>query len=506
MVNRSMNLNSLMDVWGIQRTSGYAAFLGSIFKSKKQRNVAIRDLYVLWNGAYPSILTMSFYKLLVNFFGYRLAARVMSRNKKFTDQVRAIPVLKDSKTIEISDFATNQNNSGVKSLQKIIMNSPQGELHLIATTGRGVYLRTSSLMATNDLQIQHSYEEVNLSIERSKTVRIISWISLRLSHQLLQYWGLIRQIQSSYRDNKWFVGNDDFTPFFFSNIFYLQIEIPRYKRQIYNIVEYARCGRLKYSPFIHDLIPLLPPPLGSPQLFKLYKEFVQSITESTTCFVPSLTTKSDLIRLSNIEEHKVVIAKPPSSILSLSRESCLPDFTETKFFLSVNSLIPRKNYHRLIGAFENAQHNSREKYALIIVAGEKSNAWSTLKLIASSRLKGSNIRVISKLSDCCLHKLYLNCSGLLYISTYEGYGIPIVDAQNFGTLALVSDVGSMKEIGQSGGCILVDPYSVSDISNALVKIMNGQRESFLEFVTVDRDKIPNVGDFMDLIFKTNGGI
>jgi glycosyltransferase involved in cell wall biosynthesis len=61
--------------------------------------------------------------------------------------------------------------------------------------------------------------------------------------------------------------------------------------------------------------------------------------------------------------------------------------------------------------------------------------------------------------------------GLVFPSLYEGFGIPILEAQGLGCPVVTSSLSSMPEVVGSGG-ILVDPTSVSDIAKAMFQIEN----------------------------------
>lgn len=62
---------------------------------------------------------------------------------------------------------------------------------------------------------------------------------------------------------------------------------------------------------------------------------------------------------------------------------------------------------------------------------------------------------------------------LLYPSYYEGFGIPILEAQACGVPVITSNISSMPEVA-GDSALLVDPYNVDEISTAIKKIISGE--------------------------------
>jgi len=70
-------------------------------------------------------------------------------------------------------------------------------------------------------------------------------------------------------------------------------------------------------------------------------------------------------------------------------------------------------------------------------------------------------------------QLYLKSSLLCFPSTYEGFGMPIIEAQVLGVPVITSNFGAMKEVAADSAC-LVDPYSVESIREGIIRIMNDE--------------------------------
>ncbi len=72
-------------------------------------------------------------------------------------------------------------------------------------------------------------------------------------------------------------------------------------------------------------------------------------------------------------------------------------------------------------------------------------------------------------------------------SLYEGFGLPIIEAQAYGVPVITSNCSSMPEVA-GDAAILVDPLNVAEISNALYRIATDnklwQRKSLLLYKTL----------------------
>ena len=68
---------------------------------------------------------------------------------------------------------------------------------------------------------------------------------------------------------------------------------------------------------------------------------------------------------------------------------------------------------------------------------------------------------------------YIDCDMLSFVSTYEGFGMPIIEAQAAGRPVVTSNIGAMKEVAGNSAC-LVDPYDVTSIKAGFEKIINDE--------------------------------
>ena len=81
----------------------------------------------------------------------------------------------------------------------------------------------------------------------------------------------------------------------------------------------------------------------------------------------------------------------------------------------------------------------------------------------------SQVRDLGRLTDGELVEAYRRCDMVVFASLYEGFGLPILEAQAMGRPVITSNFGAMREAA-GDGALLVDPYSVEAIREAILRI------------------------------------
>lgn len=134
-----------------------------------------------------------------------------------------------------------------------------------------------------------------------------------------------------------------------------------------------------------------------------------------------------------------------------------------RFVLFVGNTNPRKNLKRIIQAFDEVKEQGFP-HQLIIAGGQgwKFNRESVLSDIYHKEA----VRFIGFVPDEDMPALYSAADVFLFPTLYEGFGIPVVEAQQCGTPVLTSNGSSLPEVG-GDGALYADPYNVEDIAKGL---------------------------------------
>jgi len=177
-----------------------------------------------------------------------------------------------------------------------------------------------------------------------------------------------------------------------------------------------------------------------------------------------------------------------------------------KFILSVSTLEPRKNYVRLIRAYEKA-FNYIKEYKLIIVGckGWKYKEIFNVQNQLSSEIIRKQIMYLGYVEKQDLIALYSTSDLLVFPSLREGFGLPILEAMACGCPVATSNISAMPEISGNAAS-LFNPYELDSIVHAINKVLFNQdiREKMIEegFKNIKRFSWQKTAEEMIGMFKS----
>jgi glycosyltransferase involved in cell wall biosynthesis len=106
---------------------------------------------------------------------------------------------------------------------------------------------------------------------------------------------------------------------------------------------------------------------------------------------------------------------------------------------------------------------------LVVCGGRGWMANGTYKRAKESKFS-KDIIFTGSVSDCELMQLYKNALMFVLLSLYEGFGLPVLEAMNFGIPCVVSDNSSLGEIA-GGSALLINAYDSNDIAEKISMLL-----------------------------------
>jgi len=158
------------------------------------------------------------------------------------------------------------------------------------------------------------------------------------------------------------------------------------------------------------------------------------------------------------------------------------------YFVFVGALHPRKNLTNLFRAYDLFRHETGIEYKLLIIGHKK---WWTKQIREAYEAMTYKEEVIfcGRLDPAELNKVISAATALTYVSYFEGFGIPILEAFFCETPVITSNVTSMPEVA-GDAAILVDPFSVKSICEGMKKVAldPALTSSLIERARIQRQK------------------
>lgn len=220
---------------------------------------------------------------------------------------------------------------------------------------------------------------------------------------------------------------------------------------------------------VHDLTFERFPEMFPPRWLRLYRRGVKvALEEAAAILVPSVDVRDDLIARGAQSDR--ILVTPLGSAM---REPTQTDHLELAdhglappFILFAGTIEPRKNLVRLVRAYRRLADEGLP-HALALVGP---NGWGAEALQQELEGGGPGRVIRAFLPIGALAAAYASASAVAYVSLYEGFGLPVLEAMSLGAPVLTSNVSALPEVA-GGAAILVDPTDEDAIADELRRIV-----------------------------------
>jgi len=220
-----------------------------------------------------------------------------------------------------------------------------------------------------------------------------------------------------------------------------------------------------------------------PNVFKWYDQLYFRIMTPLYCrranaiIVPTDKGKEELIKYITVDNRKIEVIydschkrfktkKDKERILQIKKKYNLP----SDYIFFIGGITPLKNFSNIIKSFKMIKNKVSVK---LVIAGF--NRWkfaNDINLIKKLKLQNDVIN-LGFIHNDDLPYIYYSAKCLVFPSLYEGFGIPILEAQASECPVICSKTGCSTEVS-GGASVSVDPYNCREIAQSIYDILNDE--------------------------------
>jgi glycosyltransferase involved in cell wall biosynthesis len=222
---------------------------------------------------------------------------------------------------------------------------------------------------------------------------------------------------------------------------------------------------------IHDMAAFDSPETFSPLFAAWYQYLLPRLVHRVRRIITvSEFVKERIIVHTKVSRSKIVVVPNgvasqfcPEAVSGLGRAVDVLQIPSSTYILAVGSIEKRKNLPRLLQAWAAVQHRVPKDLWLVVVGGKGDS-----RVFAGVPFYNLPARVFwaGHVDESLLPSLFAGALLLAYVSYYEGFGLPPLEAMASGTPVLAGNRSSLPEVVGDAG-VLVDPFSRDEIAEGI---------------------------------------
>ena len=216
---------------------------------------------------------------------------------------------------------------------------------------------------------------------------------------------------------------------------------------------------------VYDMIPFLLPETMTAEYREYYADILRRIRPEDRVITISESAKADFCGYTGCASERVHViplaadrdlfypCRDPERLAAVRGKYAIP---EGPYLLSVCTFEPRKNLRHVIRSFvELLKVQPETKDLSLVLAGGRGWMFEPIlaELADTADLRG-RIVTTGYVADAELAPLYSGALGFLYLSRYEGFGLPPLEAMQCGTPVLAANTSSLPEVVGDAGMLL----------------------------------------------------
>ncbi|MGC4035939.1 MAG: glycosyltransferase family 1 protein [Chitinophagaceae bacterium] len=231
----------------------------------------------------------------------------------------------------------------------------------------------------------------------------------------------------------------------------------------------------------YDIIPLKRP--GNPGwIVNLTQKIVDSIEDNFAISISEFSRAELLEYNRNLDPSRIFVGQ-----LAASKTLFFPNKDEMEwkrvmekyqlpeqYLFCIASNDPRKNIHHVVKSFDKLVNQERPKDLYLFLAGNSAHGQAVINEVKISDETRSRILVSPVFIDeADLAAIYSNALSFVYMSDYEGFGLPVLEAMQCATPTISSNNTSIPEVVGTAG-ILIPPKDEDMLAQSMLNVFNSK--------------------------------
>ncbi len=238
---------------------------------------------------------------------------------------------------------------------------------------------------------------------------------------------------------------------------------------------------------VYDMIPFLLPETMTAEYRDYYADILRRIRPEDQVITISQSAKADFCNHTGFVEDRVHVVylaanaalfQPCHDAGHMAAVRARYGIPDGPYLLSVCTFEPRKNLRHLVRSFVELLrvHPELDDLSLVLTGGHGWMFEPILAELAGTALTRDRIITTGYVPDADLAPLYSGAAAFVYLSLYEGFGLPPLEAMQCGTPVIVSNTSSLPEVVGDAG-ILLSPDDQDGLCQVILNLQAdpGQR-------------------------------